>query len=161
MVYLSFYISIHPSIHLLLYLLREVRFLVHQSIAGGIIGKGGEKIKEIRQESDCNVKVASDCCPMSTDRVVQVNMLLDYSLIQSSFFLSIDQSQDFKISSVYKNQCRVLPLFPFLIFGSWLKISTILSFFSIYLYYTIFVLVLLILHFRFMVHWIKYWQPAS
>ena len=93
MVYLSSYI--HPSILLLLCLLREVRFLVHQSIAGGIIGKGGEKIKEIRQESDCNVKVASDCCPMSTDRVVQVNMILDTSLIQSSFFSSIDQSQDF------------------------------------------------------------------
>ena len=51
---------------------REVRFLIHQSIAGGIIGKGGEKIKEIRANSGASVKVAPDCCPQSTDRVVQV-----------------------------------------------------------------------------------------
>ncbi len=47
--------------------------MVHQSIAGGVIGKGGEKIKEIREKAECNVKVAADCAPMSTERVVQVN----------------------------------------------------------------------------------------
>ena len=36
---------------------RELRFLIHQSIAGGVIGKGGEKIKEIRQTSGAGVKV--------------------------------------------------------------------------------------------------------
>ena len=36
---------------------RELRFLIHQSIAGGVIGKGGEKIKEIRQTTGAGVKV--------------------------------------------------------------------------------------------------------
>jgi len=56
---------------------KELRFLIHQSIAGGIIGKGGEKIKEIRANSGANVKVSSNCAPQSTDRVVQVNGTLD------------------------------------------------------------------------------------
>ncbi|KAJ3605761.1 hypothetical protein NHX12_027805 [Muraenolepis orangiensis] len=40
----------------------ELRLLIHQSLAGGIIGVKGAKIKELREE----------CCPHSTDRVVLV-----------------------------------------------------------------------------------------
>ena len=36
---------------------RELRLLIHQSIVGGIIGKSGQKIKEIRENSGTNVKV--------------------------------------------------------------------------------------------------------
>ena len=44
--------------YMLIYLFfRELRFLIHQSIAGGVIGKGGEKIKEIRQTTGAGVKV--------------------------------------------------------------------------------------------------------
>ena len=38
---------------------RELKFLIHQSVVGGIIGKGGEKIKEIRNNTGANVKVRS------------------------------------------------------------------------------------------------------
>jgi len=48
----------------------EVRVLVHQSIVGGIIGKGGSQIKEIREKSGSNIKVYQTAAPQSTDRCV-------------------------------------------------------------------------------------------
>ena len=48
----------------------EVRILVHQSIVGGIIGKGGSKIKEIRDASGANIKVFQTAAPQSTDRCI-------------------------------------------------------------------------------------------
>jgi len=56
---------------------REMRFLIHQAIAGAIIGKGGENIKEIRESTGVQIKVYSSPCPMSTDRCVQVEGTLD------------------------------------------------------------------------------------
>ena len=51
---------------------QEIRLLIHQSIVGGIIGKGGSKIKEIREESGANIKVYGTCAPQSSDRCVVV-----------------------------------------------------------------------------------------
>jgi len=51
----------------------EVKFLVHGSQAGGIIGKGGSKIKELREETGTQIRVFSEACPQSTDRVVLVS----------------------------------------------------------------------------------------
>ena len=51
---------------------QEIRLLIHQSIVGGIIGKGGSKIKEIRDESGANIKVYGTCAPQSSDRCVVV-----------------------------------------------------------------------------------------
>ena len=50
----------------------EVRMLVHQSLVGGIIGKSGYKIKEIREASGANIKVYQTCAPQSTERVVSL-----------------------------------------------------------------------------------------
>lgn len=47
----------------------EIRMLVHQSHAGAIIGRGGSKIKELREQTGSNIKVFQECCPQSTDRV--------------------------------------------------------------------------------------------
>jgi heterogeneous nuclear ribonucleoprotein K len=47
----------------------EIRILIHQSMAGAIIGRKGEKIKELREQTGANLKVFSECAPMSTDRV--------------------------------------------------------------------------------------------
>ncbi|XP_054737356.1 heterogeneous nuclear ribonucleoprotein K homolog isoform X3 [Anastrepha obliqua] len=50
----------------------DVRLLIHQSLAGCVIGKGGQKIKEIRDKIGCRIlKVFSNVAPQSTDRVVQ------------------------------------------------------------------------------------------
>ncbi|XP_070542932.1 heterogeneous nuclear ribonucleoprotein K-like isoform X2 [Ptychodera flava] len=51
----------------------ELRMLVHQSQAGAIIGRAGFKIKELREQTGSNIKVYSECCPNSTERVVQMN----------------------------------------------------------------------------------------
>uniref|UniRef100_A0A914V6I3 K Homology domain-containing protein n=1 Tax=Plectus sambesii TaxID=2011161 RepID=A0A914V6I3_9BILA len=51
----------------------EARLLVHQSHAGAIIGRSGFKIKELREQTNTNLKVFGQCCPMSTDRVLQIN----------------------------------------------------------------------------------------
>jgi len=49
---------------------KEIRVLVNQGIVGGIIGKGGAKIKEIRESSGANIKAYQSCAPQSTDRVI-------------------------------------------------------------------------------------------
>ncbi|XP_055320981.1 heterogeneous nuclear ribonucleoprotein K homolog isoform X2 [Sitodiplosis mosellana] len=50
----------------------DLRLLIHQSLAGCVIGKGGGKIKEIRDKVGCRIlKVFSSMCPQSSDRVVQ------------------------------------------------------------------------------------------
>ena len=46
--------------------------LVHQSHAGAIIGRGGSKIKELRDETKSQLKVFQDCCPGSTDRILLI-----------------------------------------------------------------------------------------
>uniref|UniRef100_A0A3Q2YRL4 Heterogeneous nuclear ribonucleoprotein K n=1 Tax=Hippocampus comes TaxID=109280 RepID=A0A3Q2YRL4_HIPCM len=50
----------------------ELRLLIHQSLAGGIIGVKGSKIKELRENTLTTIKLFQDCCPHSTDRVVSV-----------------------------------------------------------------------------------------
>lgn len=51
----------------------EARLLIHQSQAGPVIGRAGSKIKDLREETKTNIKVFSQCCPGSTDRVVQIS----------------------------------------------------------------------------------------
>ncbi|PIK56705.1 putative heterogeneous nuclear ribonucleoprotein K-like isoform X1 [Apostichopus japonicus] len=51
----------------------EARLLVHQSSAGAIIGRAGFKIKELREKSKAQIKVYTECCPNSSERVVQFN----------------------------------------------------------------------------------------
>jgi len=51
----------------------EIRVLVHQSHAGAIIGRGGAKIKELREQTNSAIKVFQECCPGSTDRVVLIS----------------------------------------------------------------------------------------
>ncbi|VDK42860.1 unnamed protein product [Anisakis simplex] len=50
----------------------ELRVLVHQSHAGAVIGRGGYRIKELREETNTQLKVYSQCCPQSTERVIQI-----------------------------------------------------------------------------------------
>ncbi|KAM7538031.1 hypothetical protein Aperf_G00000078132 [Anoplocephala perfoliata] len=51
----------------------DLRLLVHQSQAGCIIGKSGQKIKELREQSMLKtLKVYQMLCPDSTDRIVQL-----------------------------------------------------------------------------------------
>lgn len=47
----------------------EIRMLLHTSHAGGLIGKGGTRITQLREETQAGIKIFSDCCPMSSERV--------------------------------------------------------------------------------------------
>lgn len=51
----------------------EMRLLLHQSHAGCIIGRGGCRIKELREKTGANIKVHGSCCPASTERVVKIS----------------------------------------------------------------------------------------
>ncbi|XP_043939624.1 heterogeneous nuclear ribonucleoprotein K isoform X2 [Protopterus annectens] len=55
----------------------ELRILIHQSLAGGIIGVKGAKIKELRENTQTTIKLFQECCPHSTDRVVLVGGKLE------------------------------------------------------------------------------------
>ena len=48
----------------------ELRLLIHQSLAGGIIGVKGAKVKELRENTQTTIKLFQECCLYSTDRVV-------------------------------------------------------------------------------------------
>ncbi|KAK7867670.1 hypothetical protein R5R35_011551 [Gryllus longicercus] len=51
----------------------ELRLLVHQSLAGCIIGKSGIKIQKLQEKTGARIKLFSKCCPQSTDRVCLVS----------------------------------------------------------------------------------------
>lgn len=50
----------------------SLRLVIPASQCGSLIGKGGSKIKEIREVTGCSVQVASDPLPASTERMVTV-----------------------------------------------------------------------------------------
>jgi len=51
---------------------QEIRLLIHESIVGGIIGRGGSTINEIEKESGSKVHAYQTCAPQSSDRCVVV-----------------------------------------------------------------------------------------
>nr|CAB3253787.1 heterogeneous nuclear ribonucleoprotein K-like [Phallusia mammillata] len=51
----------------------NIKLLVHQSQAGGIIGTGGFKIKELREQTGAQITVQRERCPGSTDRLCMVS----------------------------------------------------------------------------------------
>eukprot|EP00057_Strongylocentrotus_purpuratus_P012396 XP_011666870.1 PREDICTED: heterogeneous nuclear ribonucleoprotein K-like isoform X1 [Strongylocentrotus purpuratus] len=55
--------------------------LVQTSQVGAIIGRGGSKIKELRQSTETKVKVLQECLPYSTERRVQINGAPDAVLL--------------------------------------------------------------------------------
>ncbi|XP_075245160.1 poly(rC)-binding protein 2-like isoform X2 [Convolutriloba macropyga] len=50
-----------------------LRLIVPASQCGSIIGKGGSKIKEIREHTGCTIQVAGDYLPQSTERAVTIS----------------------------------------------------------------------------------------
>jgi poly(rC)-binding protein 2/3/4 len=48
------------------------KLIVPATQCGSIIGKGGAKIKEIRESSGASIQVASDMLPSSTERTVTI-----------------------------------------------------------------------------------------
>ncbi|XP_055856500.1 poly(rC)-binding protein 3 isoform X1 [Episyrphus balteatus] len=50
-----------------------IRLIVPASQCGSLIGKGGSKIKEIRNSTGCSIQVASEMLPNSTERAVTLS----------------------------------------------------------------------------------------
>ena len=50
----------------------SLKLVIPASQCGSLIGKGGSKIKEIREVTGCSIQVASDPLPGSTERMVTV-----------------------------------------------------------------------------------------
>jgi len=50
-----------------------LRLIVPASQCGSLIGKGGAKIKEIRESTGCTIQVAKEMLPNSTDRTVTLS----------------------------------------------------------------------------------------
>lgn len=50
-----------------------IKLIVPASQCGSLIGKGGVKIREIREASGAMVNVASDLLPNSTERTVSIS----------------------------------------------------------------------------------------
>lgn len=50
-----------------------LRLIVPASQCGSLIGKGGSKIKEIREVTGASIQVASDMLPNSTERAVTIS----------------------------------------------------------------------------------------
>jgi len=67
----------------------EINFLANTDSVGAVIGKGGEKIREIREQSGGKVKVYQDCLPNSNERIVAIGGD-DEACILSAFNIVID-----------------------------------------------------------------------
>lgn len=50
-----------------------LRLIVPASQCGSLIGKGGSKIKEIREVTGASIQVASEMLPNSTERAVTIS----------------------------------------------------------------------------------------
>jgi len=50
----------------------EMNLLITTDVIGRIIGKGGEKLKQIRDQSSAKIKVYQECLPNSNERVVAI-----------------------------------------------------------------------------------------
>ncbi|KAI0982844.1 hypothetical protein GJ496_003720 [Pomphorhynchus laevis] len=50
----------------------DLRLLIHQSHAGAIIGRKGDRVKELRSLYQVDIKVFPECCPKSSERVVRL-----------------------------------------------------------------------------------------
>merc|ERR1719309_321929 len=75
---------------------QEIRILIHQSIVGGIIGRAGFKIKEIRDQSGANIKVYATCAPQSSDRCVALSGSGDKIVEALKLILEVVESTEVK-----------------------------------------------------------------
>jgi len=50
----------------------EANLLVQTSMIGSILGKGGERIKEIREATSAKIKIYEECLPSSNERVIAI-----------------------------------------------------------------------------------------
>lgn len=76
----------------------EVNFLVQNDQVGSVIGKGGQRIREIRDESSGKVRVYQDCLPNSNERIVAIGGE-DESRVLAAFDIILKTLEDHPLKS--------------------------------------------------------------
>lgn len=54
-----------------------LRLLVPHQLMGSIIGKGGAKIRDIQEQSNCKIIISKEMLPQSTERIIEIFGLVD------------------------------------------------------------------------------------
>lgn len=82
----------------------EVRLLIPQIYCGAIIGKGGQHVKELRQTYQLEIKVFSQCCPLSHERIICLRGKIDdiIECIKNIYQLMENSSQSIRVSQLIK-----------------------------------------------------------
>jgi predicted RNA-binding protein YlqC (UPF0109 family) len=97
-----------------------LRLVVPASQCGSIIGKGGAKIKEIRETTGASVQVASEMLPTSTERAVTISGKLDS--IESCFRqicqIMLEQSPPKGETIPYRPKMMISPVHAPIIFAN-------------------------------------------
>jgi len=97
-----------------------LRLVVPASQCGSIIGKGGAKIKEIRETTGASVQVASEMLPTSTERAVTISGKLDS--IESCFrqicHIMLEQSPPKGETIPYRPKMMISPVHAPIIFAN-------------------------------------------
>lgn len=98
-----------------------LRLIVPASQCGSLIGKGGNKIKEIREATGAQIQVASDVLPQSTERAVTLTGTRD-SITQCIFHIcavmvevSILTENPIRIKTIMNTPSQFINLFLFCI----------------------------------------------
>jgi len=74
----------------------EVNFLVQADRVGSVIGKGGQRIKEIRDESNCRITAYQDRLPGSNERIVAIGGE-DESCVLAAFDIILKQLDEYPL----------------------------------------------------------------
>ena len=83
------------------------RLVVPASQCGSLIGKGGSKIKEIREVTGASVQVASEMLPNSTERAVTISGGSE-AVIQCIYHVCVIMSEVGQDSMFYGNRSDCL-----------------------------------------------------
>jgi len=76
----------------------EVRLLVHDRHAGAIIGRGGTQVKELRERTNAQITVYTQCCPRSTDRVIKLSATRE--VLPNAIKILVDYLKEIPIKSI-------------------------------------------------------------
>lgn len=74
----------------------DLRILLHDSVVGGVIGRAGAKIQEIRSQSGANIRVYKTCCPQSTERCIALEGDDEKIIAALEIILEVIKSNDIR-----------------------------------------------------------------
>lgn len=79
----------------------EMKLLLHQKEAVALIGKGGARIKDIREKTTAAIKIFDKTCPLSSDKVVRISGSTDVVTEAIRTVCESLENEDVQISDHY------------------------------------------------------------